>query len=111
MKKQTDILGDSNKCSNSKMSIAKGGYKMSTFKPEVDYAGLKRNNITCRLCKDSLTCENYGEKINENRGYAPANSYYLAKWGFFCNPCGVQVIQAEQAEYKKNTSKLSKSIN
>ena len=87
------------------------GETMSTFKPEVDYAGFKRNNISCRLCKDSLTCENYGEKITEDRGYAPANSYYLAKWGFFCNPCGLEVIQAEEAQYRNNTKKLSKAIN
>lgn len=89
----------------------KGVNKMNTFKPEVDYTGLKRNNVSCRLCKDALNSDNYGEKITEERGYAPANSFYLAKWGLFCNPCGVKVIKAEETEYKKNTRNLKKSVN
>jgi hypothetical protein len=47
--------------------------------------------------------------IDEFRGYAPANSFYLAKWGFFCNPCGVEVIKAEEQEYNKNTRTLKKN--
>ena len=43
-------------------------------------------------------------------GYAPANSFYLAKWGFFCNPCSVEVIKADEQEYKKNTKNLKKIV-
>ena len=83
---------------------------METFRPEVDYAGFKRNNISCRVCNDQLNANNYGEMIDEFRGYAPANSFYLAKWGFFCNPCGVEVIKAEEQEYNKNTRTLKKKV-
>ena len=84
---------------------------MSEFRPEVSYDKFKTNNIKCRLCEAPLTEKNYGENIDDHVGYAPSNSFYLAKWGFFCNPCSVQVIEAEEQEYKKNTSNLSKAIN
>lgn len=86
---------------------------MVAFKPEVDYDSFKKNNIKCGvdICKEPLTSENYGEKIDEHRGYAPANSYYLAKWGFFCNDCSVKIIEAEESNYKKETAQLKKSIS
>ena len=83
---------------------------MATFKPQVSYDGFKRNNISCRVCKDQLDASNYGEKIDDHVGYAPANSYYLAKWGFFCNPCSFEVIKAEEQEYKNNTKNLKKVV-
>jgi len=112
MKTNKDILDQPTTYSGttSSRSIIKGEYKMATFKPEVDYAGFKRNNISCRVCNDQLNANNYGEMIDEFRGYAPANSFYLAKWGFFCNPCGVKVIKAEEEEYNKNTKTLTKKV-
>ena len=79
---------------------------MATFKPEVNYKNLERYGANCRACEVKLTSENFGEKINDERGYAPANSFYLAKWGMFCNPCSIEVCKAEEDLYKNNFKKI-----
>jgi len=66
---------------------------MATFKPEVNYKNMERYGANCVVCAESLNSENYGEKINNERGYAPANSFYLMQWGMFCNPCGIKAIE------------------
>lgn len=67
---------------------------MATFRPEVNYENLERHGANCKACEVKLTSENYGEKINEKKGYAPNNSFYLMRYGMFCNPCGVEVVKA-----------------
>tara|TARA_R100001143_G_C3258434_1_gene86652 strand:+ start:290 stop:517 length:228 start_codon:yes stop_codon:yes gene_type:complete len=66
---------------------------MTTFKPEVDYEGLKKADTKCTHCKDSLTSENFGEKINDKRGYQLPSTMYLARYGFFCNSCAPKVVK------------------
>mgnify|MGYP001409225219 FL=1 len=70
---------------------------MATFKPQVSYDGFKRIKAECRACKDQLDASNYGEKINEHVGYAPANSFYLSQYGLFCNPCSYLVVGGLQS--------------
>ena len=70
---------------------------MATFKPQVSYDGFKRIKAECRACKELLNSENYGEKIDEHVGYAPANSFYLSQYGLFCNPCSYLVVGGLQS--------------
>ena len=70
---------------------------MATFQPKVSYDGFKRIKAECRACNELLNSENYGKKIDEHEGYAPANSFYLAQYGLFCNPCSHLVVGGLQS--------------
>ena len=53
---------------------------MATFRPEVNYKNLMKHETSCgnQNCKVQLDSTNYGEMIDESKGYAPASSFFLA---------------------------------
>jgi hypothetical protein len=76
----------------------KGENTMATFKPEVNYDNLIKHETSCgnQTCKVQLDSTNYGEKIDESKGYAPASSFFLACYGFFCNTCAPLAVEFYQ---------------
>lgn len=68
---------------------------MATFKPEVNYKNLIKHNTKCsnQNCGVQLDSSNFGEKINEDRGYLRGNFYVLSPYGFFCNACSPLAVK------------------